>query len=137
MKKLLFIAVILAAGFSAQAQSPGHSGKSTPYISTLDTVTDTGNDTLYTNIAGVKNSVTFQYQFKKISGDPSGVILKVFASASGTTDYKAAPLLSVTMPNGDTTVQLTITGNPYTNYTRILDGAGTQVSSVRSWLNIR
>lgn len=84
-----------------------------------------------------RNSVTFQADFDKLTGTTTSVVLKLYASASGTINYTSTPIYSVTMPDADTSISYTVTGNPYTTYAWVLDGGGTQTSSTKLWLNIR
>lgn len=151
MKKYLFgVTIIIAlacvtAVMSAFAPPPPtttygakYFNANTPYASAWDTVVDAVNDTVAATIPGVKTSVAFSLESDEYgSGDNSGVTFKLYVHAGTTIDYKSTPIFSVTSPNGDTTINYAFTGNPYTTYTWIVDGAGTQTSRHRITMNIR
>lgn len=110
----------------------------TPYQSAWDTTIDAANDTVIATIPGVKESVAFSVSIDEYgSGDNSGVTAKLYVNAGTTIDYKAVPVYSGTCPNGDTAFQYAFTGNPYTTYAWVIDGAGTQTLRHRITMNIR
>lgn len=129
MKKFISIlsicsVVAIIAMAAAPALDFGDFTGSNPYTATRVSIEDDAADTVNAIVADFHNSVTFTAYGYDSTGDPSSVTLKLYASATGTIDYNASPIFSVTMPNGDTTFQHVVTGNPYTDYSWIIDGGG-------------
>lgn len=148
MKKILLIAVLLGLTCfipKAEAQvkliSAGGSFTtgSNPYKTSVDTVNNSGTKLYYVQIPNRWNNVVFQVNMKKITGDPSGVVVNIYNSidTTGGGIYDSRPLFSDTMSNANTTIVREITGNPTTNYKMEIKGAGTHQSSFQGEVFIR
>lgn len=144
MKKLLLIAVLIGTCLtSAMAQAPTGQYKyniqnsPNPYASKLDTVSNTGADTLNAIIAGQRNSETFGVVATKISGDPSSTTVTLWGTPDAGTTWKQIVTHTLANQAGAQYFDDVVTGNPYTAYRYILTGVGTHSTSWKGTLLIR
>lgn len=160
MKKLIFLfsmaLVMLSAGVHAQniggdfCCGTTH-GAAPTYNTKLDTVTNTGKDTVYTPLNPYRNSVGFQVNVKKISGDPSSCIVHVWGSKAPSVDVHGSKVpvaggfveittFSIANASGLQVFNCDVNngiGNIYRNYMLTWQGVGTQVSSWQTLCFIR
>jgi hypothetical protein len=103
-----------------------------PYYSALDTIAQTGHDTMYAAISGTKNSVGFGFNVTPVTGSTDTFLVKIYANKLGT---NVGPWYLVTTLTGsytNTLLDYNFTGNPYTNYMCVLSSVNVAACTA-SW----
>lgn len=150
MKKLIFLLSLTAVVFSGNAFAQGGPniggdfkfGTAPSFFTKLDTVTNTGVDTFRTPLNPYRNSVGFQVNVLKISGDPGDVVVTIWGSKAATTAGGYVQLATFNIGD-DAGIQVfdynvnNGVGNPYRWYMVTITGSGTQVCSWIAYCFIR
>jgi hypothetical protein len=155
MKKIVLISALMAftvSFASAQLKNPAppapisgdFTGAGPSYSAPVQTVTNTGADSIRAKVGpGINNflfqSITFQANIVLTSGTGAGKV-KLWASAepSTVTTPSYACIDSFTVTNVAKQVySKTITGNPFTNYMVTFTGSGTEVLTINPYMLFR
>ena len=145
MKNLFLMLCLALIGFNANAQyswngtfppSPTSgdyvNGTGPVYSTNVYTVTNTATDTAHVKLGPGPNnycyqSVTFQVDITKISGTAGGTVTLYGSNETGTgIGFVQIATYTVTTVTPQYYSKV-VTGNPYTNYWTVLQGAGNEV----------
>ena len=147
MKKLIFLlclSAIAIAGFGTiRAWHSFTLGAAPSQYTKYDTVTNTGVDSFGTDSNPYRNSVGFQIEAEKISGNPALSYVILWGSKSATQDGPYSVIATDTIRNtgGTQTFNHDMgpcgVGNPYRWYLLTAQGAGTAVWRYRATYFIR
>lgn len=133
MKKLLFIAAVaLLCSTTADAQliTGNFTGNGPVFVTSLDTVANTGTKTYIASIPNRWQGVTFQLNMADVTGDPSGVHVEWYNSVDTAGNrWDSVPYFTDTMPNANYTVVHEVIGNPALFWKAVVTGVGTHTSS--------
>jgi hypothetical protein len=135
------IATAMASAKTTSTTPISYASTAFPIYSGTLTNTNTGDDSVLFKLSGAQNSVYTWCHVSQMTGANTGSVLKLFVTGDGSsTPVWGSAIYTKTLTGTTERVEYLInsgSGWPYTQSKWLLDGAGTQTTSLYSGLMVR